>query len=123
MSGSELQEDGKMKNLDCRAIGSFVEGRRRGRGISQADLAARAGITKSALSKIERGLTPRMSLATAAGLAYGLRVSVDMLAQAGNRPSVRSDREAVAALMFGKLPCNRQVDVCDIMEMWVDDGI
>ena len=109
--------------MDCREIGTFVERRRRSMEMSQGDLAARAGITKSALSKIEGGLTPRMSLATAAGLAYGLRISVDMIARAGSRPSVRSDREAVAALMFGKLPPNRQVDVCDIMNLWVDDGI
>ena len=108
---------------DCRAIGAFVAERRHGMGMSQAALASRAAITKSALSRIEGGLTPRMSLATAAGLAYGLRISIDMLVHAGSRPSVRTDREAVAAMMFGKLPCNRQVDVIDIMELWADDGI
>ena len=108
---------------DCGEIGAFVAERRRAMGMSQTDLAARAAITKSALWKIEGGLTPRMSLATAAGLAYGLRISVDMIVQAGSRPSARGDREAVAAMLFGKLPCNRQADVIDIMNLWVDDEI
>lgn len=56
----------------------FIKNRRIELGLSQADLAKAAGVTQSALSKIEHGVKAP-SLALAIDIANALDVSLDKL--------------------------------------------
>ena len=103
-------------------IGQCIRERRREIGISQNSLAARAGISPAALSKIENGKAKRITLESAEGIAFGLRISVDEIARAARGPSVRGNLENAAMRMISRLPDSKLEDVIDIMEKWVDDG-
>lgn len=69
-------------NIDVKAIGERVRELREARGWSQDELAAKAGIAQTTVSRIERGVTAKPTLAGLGALAASLGVVVEELAPA-----------------------------------------
>jgi transcriptional regulator with XRE-family HTH domain len=66
--------------MDDARIGRTIRALRQRRGWRQTDLAARAGVSRSAVSNIERGRVDRYTLATVRGLMRALDTSVELYA-------------------------------------------
>ena len=69
------------EQIDFKQIGSRIRAARASRGMSQADLAARAAVSLPLISNIELGKT-RMHLDTFVKVAEALQVSTDHLLRA-----------------------------------------
>jgi XRE family transcriptional regulator of biofilm formation len=54
---------------------------REARGLSQTELAARAGVARSLVTNLERGIRDNTSLVNATKLADALGISLDLLAR------------------------------------------
>ncbi len=67
--------------MDDQRFGSAVRGVRIKRGWRQADLAARAGISASTISRIERGHLDSFSIAVIRRVAAALDIRVDLIAR------------------------------------------
>src|SRR5712692_465868 len=73
-SRSERQE---MENGSCRSFGSLLRGHRLTRGLSQEALAGRAGLSREAISLLERGIRRAPRRDTIALLAKSLKLTSD----------------------------------------------
>ena len=73
-----------------RTLGERLREARTDRGWSQEWLARRVGVTKKAISKIERGETKEPSARNLGKIAEHLHVSVNWLIYGGNRPRGRN---------------------------------
>ena len=69
--------------MDDARIGRTIRVLRQRRGWRQADLAARAGVSRSAISTIERGRVERYTLATVRAVMDALNASVELYATWG----------------------------------------
>jgi transcriptional regulator with XRE-family HTH domain len=79
----------------ARSIGERIRQARKSRGMSQADLAVRIGVSQPAIANWESGVHDPRRL-TLAKLADALEAPLDWLA-AGDRSSAESDKHAAAA--------------------------
>lgn len=77
--------------FDFRKIGSSIRALRSQRGLSQIELAKKAGLTQPAIALIEQGRRA-VSLETLDSLAKGLNVPADCLTILGYR-SIASDKD------------------------------
>jgi len=85
------------QNLEARSIGERIKKARKSVGLSQADLAARIGVSQPAIANWESGVhDPRRLML--AKLAEILETPLDWLA-AGDRSRVESDKQAAAAYL------------------------
>jgi transcriptional regulator with XRE-family HTH domain len=74
------EEDGVMETVvNMQALGDQVLLQRRHAGLSQQEIAARAGLDTMTISRIESGAKKRLEIETAARLARVLGVSLDQL--------------------------------------------
>ena len=69
--------------MDDARIGRTIRALRQRRGWRQTDLAARAGVSRSAISNIERGRVERYALATVRAVMRALNASVELYAMWG----------------------------------------
>jgi len=69
--------------MDDARIGRTIRVLRQRRGWRQADLAARAGVSRSAISTIERGRVERFTIATVRAVMRALNTSVELYAMWG----------------------------------------
>jgi transcriptional regulator with XRE-family HTH domain len=69
--------------MDDARIGRTIRALRQRRGWRQTDLAARAGVSRSAISNIERGRVERYTLATVRAVMRALNASVELYAMWG----------------------------------------
>lgn len=81
--------------IAARSIGDRIRQARKTRGMSQADLAVRIGVSQPAIANWESGVHDPRRL-TLAKLADALEAPLDWLA-AGDRSSAESDKHAAAA--------------------------
>lgn len=79
----------------ARSIGDRIRHARKGRGLSQADLARRIGVSQPAIANWESGIHDPRRI-TLAKLADALQTPFDWLA-AGRRSAFESDKHAAAA--------------------------
>jgi transcriptional regulator with XRE-family HTH domain len=82
---------------DWVTIGARLRGLRKGRGLTQADFSAIAGITRSHIAKVEKG-SDRLSLDALGLLADEFKTSIAwLIGEAGNAPEkdVDPDRRTV----------------------------
>lgn len=75
-------------------IVSPLEIARRERGLTQLDLAARAGVARETISRLERGEWPRLRTAHAIAKALGVEIAA-VLGIPGDASDKRSPRAAV----------------------------
>jgi transcriptional regulator with XRE-family HTH domain len=102
-------------------IGAIVRSRRELAGLTQADLADKAGVKQSYLSRLEAGKRDSRPSAVVLGrIARALGVSVDeLLLEAGARPSKNPTEELRLKRLeraFVSLPADRQVELLAIAE-------
>jgi transcriptional regulator with XRE-family HTH domain len=64
---------------DPQAVGRRIRAARRGRGLSQVDLASLCGVSQRQISELERGKIPGVTAHNLSRIAQGLGVSVDTL--------------------------------------------
>jgi len=102
-------------------IGATVRSRREQAGLTQADLAGKAGVKQSYLSRLESGLRDSRPSAVVLGrIARALGITVDeLLLEAGARPSQNRTEELRLKRLeraFVSLPVDRQVELLAIAE-------
>ena len=91
-----MDEDGERVDPETAPIGRRIRNLREGRGWNQARLAREAGLTPSAVSRVESGKRQAVLSETLRKIAGALGVSVDYL-QGSDVPEP-TDRELVAIL-------------------------
>jgi len=81
-----------MKTID--ELGAAVAERRKARGLTQAEVALRAGITKDLLSRLERGALPEMGARKLLGVlaVLGAELAVMDRAVSGTLDELRRER-------------------------------
>lgn len=91
------------RSLPTADLGRTIRAERRRAGLTQAELARKAGIASNHLSRLESGEKIDPRFATIAKLALALNVSLDRLAQ------VRSPNSSIQRSDSGGAKCMREV--------------
>lgn len=76
---------------------------RKERGLSQAELGRKAGLTPAAISKLESGKSPDPAFSTVLALSYALNVPIDVLAGIRAYPEQESMLRATIARLEYKI--------------------
>jgi transcriptional regulator with XRE-family HTH domain len=104
--------------LEPLSIGDRIRAVRKGRGLSQADLAARVGVTQPAVANWESGVhDPRRLML--AKIAETLEVSADWLAS-GVRSAVEADKHPAAAYIRRPLRHTPVISFADAARLYED---
>jgi transcriptional regulator with XRE-family HTH domain len=91
-------------------IGKRIAALREARGWTQTELAAKAGVTASAINQIESGLTKRPSIETLFPIADALNVDARELAGVD---ADADDIGQILAHLMRELPTDRQIEIAN----------